>query len=484
VSLRSGARAALELARRIADEPLRWMRWLRPQAELLRQNARIVLYRGGNQVIGKTTAGLAKVLFEATGTNPFTKPFGEAAEYWVICASWPQSVAIQKKLWDLVPKRLLHPDTVFTDVRGFKGKNPVVQVLHVPTGKYSTIRFKTTQQGALNLAGASIRGALFDEPPKSQAVYSEVVKRVMAAGGWVLLTLTPIGAPVDYLRAECERGVIVDIHARLTPQNVCYDGTDEPLVRPDGTVCDADYIAEIEHTTLPQDVPIRVHGEWETRVEGRVFRAFDSRVGLGHVTDQVPDADMVLCLGVDHGSKDFKQIGLLVGIDQNTGGVHVFDEYVGAGDTLPDDDAAGVLAMLGRWGWEWKDLELAHGDKPYDAGRTKGIGRKSNKELESSIAKKLRVNRERLSPRIQQAKTGAGGGRGSIDRGCTWLHRAMLREDGFKVQSRCVRLIEALERWDYTDSDFKDPIDALRYATWRQAMRGGPREARTTIYVY
>ena len=48
--------------------------------------------------------------------------------------------------------------------------------------------------------------------------------------------------------------------------------------------------------------------------------------------------------------------------------------------------------------------------------------------------------------------------------GCRYLHQAMVRGDFF-VHPRCARLIEALERWDYTTtSPFKDIVDALRYA--------------------
>jgi hypothetical protein len=463
------------------------MQWLPPQHALHQDGARVKQLRLGNQWGGKTTAGLVEIDWWCTGRHPHLETRRPPVEAWVVCASWSQSVAIQKKFWELCSKEELDPRTVFDDVKGFRGKNPVIRYTNG-----SIVRFKTTRQGGLNLASATIDVALLDEPT-AQRVFEELRKRLLRRRGTLILTFTPINAPVEYLRELAEVGKISDHHFRLEARHLIPVGATEPMLLDDGTPMDADWIAEVRSNTLAREEPIVVDGEWETRVEGRLFRAFDSRVGGRHVVAELPpnpDLDLDLAIGIDHGWS-FKQVAVLVGLDRSADGfphVYVLDEYVGEGETTEDHDAAGILSMLQRWGVSWGDLVEVRGDKPYEEARVVGpVGRKSNADLMRALRTQLRLKRTaQLVPPIRQAKTGKGGGRGSIDRGCTWLHRAMVR-DRFTVLSRCERLIGALERWDYTDSDEKDPIDALRYSTWRWAMRGSSfaREGReATVYVY
>jgi hypothetical protein len=471
--------------RRFEQRRARYLRWLPAQHEFLTTDARLKLLRLGNQFGGKTTVGLSEVNFRCTGKHPFIDVTPPPIEAWIVCASWSQSVAIQRKFWELCDKDELDPDTVFDPMRGFRGKNPAVRYKNG-----SIVRFKTTNQGGLNLAGATIHFVLIDEPTE-QRIFEELKKRLLRTNGSMALTLTPINGPTDYLRELAEKGALVDIWHRLEPEQLIPIGAELPMRLPDGTPMDDAWIERIRAETLDLEEPVIVDGEWETRTQGRVFGAFDPRPKGGrHITAVVPDVDLKVCLGVDHGQKDFKQVALLVGVDvsdpQNTR-VHVLDEYVGEGNTLPKDDAKAILAMLARWGWRWEHIDHARGDKPYDGAASRRVSiRKSNKELMVAIKKQLGLSsRDRLTPYIKQAKTGAGGGRGSIDRGCTWLHRCMLREGGFTVHPRCKRLIESMEKWDYRDNDYKDPIDALRYATWTYAIQGGGSNGgNATVYVY
>jgi hypothetical protein len=60
----------------------------------------------------------------------------------------------------------------------------------------------------------------------------------------------------------------------------------------------------------------------------------------------------------------------------------------------------------------------------------------------------------------------------------------MVHDGHFQVHPRCEAVIEALLRWDYRDDDYKDKIDALRYALQRSIF--APRRARTKrrLYLY
>jgi phage terminase large subunit-like protein len=479
--------AAIVVTRRLVDvterRALDRVRWTPPQHAFLSDSAPRKLLRAGNQ-IGKTWAGMAEVIWRAMGTHPFYRTHTPPIEAWIVCTSWAQSVAIMKKFRALCPPDAIRR-TRFDPRTGYGKDNPAVVFLNG-----SIVRFRTTNQGAEALAGATVHFVLIDEPTDEEN-YRELDRRLLRTAGAMALTLTPINRPVEYLRDLAELGLVTDHHARLTATNLTPLGMREPLRLLDGTPMDEAWIAEQRRLVLPRYAPVVLDGEWECRTEGAVFTAFDPAV---HRTERVPDIDLKALLGIDYGQRDFKQVAELAGVDL-TGEyphVHVLDEYVAEGDTTPDQDATAIVELLGRdRGWTWRDLDFAHGDKPYDgAGSRRRVIRKSNADLQGELEKVLRRRgqlgkRVPLTPPIRQAKTGPNGGRASIDRGCTWLHRAMLRPGHFTVHPRCERLIEALQKWDFTDNDYKDPIDALRYATWPYAMRGSPRaNGRTSIYLY
>jgi phage terminase large subunit-like protein len=430
----------------------------------------------GNQALGKTTVALSDLLACALGEHPFRESGREkSATYWLICASWAQSIAIQGKLYDLIPPSRLHPETVFTSARGFRGKHQSVQVRH-RDGTYSQIRFKTTKQGTLDLAGATVDGGvLFDEPPASQAVYSEVSKRTLATGAWVSIAMTPVGAPVDWIADLAAEGLLEDIHTPLDPEQLVPVGHTRPRILGDGTVCDAEWIAEIIRQTPAHEVPVRVHGEFQMRVVDRMFDAFVSSGPKSHVHDRVPTTDCRVLLGIDHGSKasgktGSKQIATLILVDESAwqgegeghSKVYVLDEFSPGEQSTPEIDAKGILAMLSKHGLAWSDIDEAWGDRVHMAHRPSQ--RKSNKDLMVQIARQLGTTRPALSPQIRTVKRGTGRGRGSVDVGVRYLHHQMVRSGGFGVHPRCTRVIEALDRWAGLDDNFKDACDSLRYA--------------------
>lgn len=463
-----------------SDSRLHTIHWLPHQERMLRSHERFRLLRTGNQ-LGKTTAGLAEVIFHATGRHPYKPVRKDPGQYWIVCTTWPQSVEIQAKLYELLPRHLLHPSTRFDPVKGFRSANPSVRV-KCGDG-WSIIRFKTTQQGTLNLAGATIDGVLFDEPPKNAEVYGEIVKRVQARNGWVLLCLTPIGAPCDWLRALCERGAIEDIHSPLTPEAMIPVGAHDPLRLPDGTPCDLSWIEEITAQTLYYEVPVRIHGEWELRSE----EAFFSKVWREHfiTTALPPTDDFAICLGIDHGDRPGKQVALIVLVEPTTNGnrLWVLDEYTDtAGTATPDDDARGILAVLHRNGIGWSSIDHAFSDRVHLPGSAR---QKSAADLAAAISKQIGIPLWQLTPKIRTVKRGEGHGAGSLSVGSRWLCHAMQR-DLFRVHPRCKRLVESIPKYELVrggrDAEWKDPVDALRYALdayiFAPVQRGGGASVR------
>ena len=455
------------LAAQVESDPAAWMSWLPGQHAFLSHPSRVKLFRAGNQSLGKTTAGLSEVHFRCLGAHPFQTVADPPIEAWILCASWSQSLAIQAK-YHAIAKSHLIAETRFDQVNGFHANRP--------TARYrngSIVRFKTTQQSGLDLAGATIDVALFDEPPASARIFEEVRKRLIRGrgGGALLLCLTPVNAPTDWLRELVEDGQIEDIHRRLSPEELIPIGETEPLRLPSGQPMDQAWIDNLRANTLPYAVPVVVDGEWEQRVTGRVFTQWDETKMLS--AEAPIGGTWKVCLGVDHGSKVGKEIGLLVLVDdsdEHHDRIWVVDEYVGAENGTVSDDARGIMAMLSRNGLQWRQLDYAWGDRLYMRGV---VDRKSNIELVREIARLVGVPHRSLSPTIRTVKRGTGRGRGSVDAGCRYLHQAMLRPGHFFVHPRCSRLLESLDRWDYTDSDFKDPIDALRYSLQRFIFRTG-----------
>lgn len=481
-ALRALRVASVDLRQRVEQEQLHHYLWLPGQHAFLSDDSRFKLARWGNQWGGKTTAGLADVCYACQGWHPLRRlRHRPPIEAWVICATWQQSIAIQQKLWELVPKAWIDENTLFDVGRGLIGKNPVLRFRNG-----SIIRIKTTQQGGLNLSSATIHVALFDEPPRTQRIYSEVQKRVLKTRGDVMLTLTPINAPTDWLRERVEQGKVNDHHFRLEPENLVPVGWHRPVRLHDGTVCDTDWIAEVIEETLPHEVPVTVHGEWEMRAIGNVFRRFRASGVGAHVHERLPRGEFKVQLGIDHGSgADFSSVAVLSAIvppedPHGYPAVWILDAYESQGETTSDQDAAAIVAMLRHWNLKWSQVDRVFGDKPYTKNR---LVTKSNTQLHKAIARHLRTPAGRLRPQIRQVKRGKGHGAGSIHVGCQFLHRCMLRPGHFNVHPRADAVTRALDRWDYRDNAWKHAIDALRYSVdnWIFSDR---RETIPSVYVY
>jgi len=456
--------AAVDLSERT---PLDYVDWLPSQSQYLHTHDRNVLLRAGNQALGKTTVGVADTLWTARGEHPFRPVSHKPGIYWIVSSSEQQSGVLAGKLFKLCPPGWIHPASEWVSEKGhFRGKYPSIGIRH-KSGGWSRIYFRWTGQRTLNLAGATLDGVLFDEPPATQRAFREVERRLTRTGGWLRMTLTPVNAPVDYLRELCDAGQVVDLHYSLTAENLIPLGRSEPLQLNDGTPMDAEWIAGQRALVLPWEAPVILDGEWEFRAAGQVFPAWDPALHVcrGRVVNSAgfPRHKVKLAVGIDYGDDTHRQVAVLCAIDDagRYPRVWVLDEYASDGRTTTDQDADHILAMIGRHGIKWSELNFVHGDKRY-MGRRGGITLKSNKLLHRAVGDALGMGPVRLSPPIHSAKRGKGAGHGAKYAGARWLHESMIREGHLLVDSRCKVVIEALGKWDWTES-YKDPVDALRY---------------------
>jgi hypothetical protein len=464
------ARAALEgafihataLCERRAERPLDFLRWLPLQYAFLRSPAKVKQIRAGNQTIGKTTPALAELVWRCLGSGPFGAYAPPPITGWIVCASWSQSLEIQKKLWALLPKAELAERTHFDAINGFSPtKSPAIVFRNG-----SIIRIKTANQDALDFAGATIDVILFDEPPKRSRTFTEALQRVQERGGVVLLSYTPINAPTEYLRELVDAGQIEDHWAQLTPEQLIPVGATEPIRTADGRPKDAAWIAERRAKVPPHEVDVVIGGEWETRAVGAYFsHVFRARGPTAHVSPQLPAGRAKVLLGIDHGHRPGKQTAILMAVveatnDNENPRVYVLDEYSDTtGHATPKEDAAGILRMLEINGLQWHNVDFVCGDRVHLPGSGE---QKSNLDLAVQVAKRLKVPLRALRPIISTAKKRQD----SPSDGCRWLFHAMARPGHFVVSPKCTRTIAALENFrgpKTIDDEWHDPIDAMRY---------------------
>ena len=444
MSLVGLARGLDTLSRRATADPLAYFRPTLPQREFLACTAPVAMLRAGNQ-LGKTWAGLVDLLYRVLGNSPYQPVASPPIEAWIICFSWEQSLSVQAKFHALVPKPMLMPGCEFVPGKGYTGRVPIVRLRNG-----SIVRFKTTNQGSLGLASATLSHVLIDEPPPAE-IWGELVARVLRQRGRIRLTMTPIGRPVGWLRDLVERGEVTDLHYPLTVENTTPIGG-RPLL----TQAEIDALAG---RYLPQERAQRLDGDWDKGfVEGRIFEGFDVDK---HVSDLPPMGEVLIGVGIDHGTDAGTQVATLVAVSRDGGiegnpRIWVLDQVLSDGLTTPEQDARDILGMLKRCGLSLEAVDRWTGDRKH--GGKRWGGKKSNALLMQGFERHLRLPIGSLPFRIKTAWKPQG----SVYEGARILHGAMLRGDFF-IHSRCKALIDDLNHWTGADDQHKHGIDSLRY---------------------
>lgn len=476
---------ALEFERRAKEAPLYYISWLPPQIEFFKEPHKVKMYRAGSQVMGKTWAGLGDVIFRCLGKHPYRTVREPPIECWIVCVTAKQSVQIQKKFYELVPKSELDPSVRFNPTTGFVGTNKNVQFKNG-----SVVRFFTSNQNSSAFSSGSIELILFDEPPASQDVFDEGRKRIQSKRGQCLLTLTPLNLDCEWLRKICDsdpnvaQPVVRDLHFETKAEYLIPEGFTKPITFSDGesepVPCDQAWIDQI--TYGERKAATRVHGHWDDQLENTFFS--ECFIHSKHVFNQFPySEEPVYKLGIDFGTgQKNSQYAVLAGVlpsklCKNCSAkipkprrlcikcrpetIWIFDESASKVQTTQAQDATAILDMLERNNLEWGDLKMAFADRDHMAKHEtmkKGIS-----DISKHLANQLNYRRETLTPKILSAKRGKKHGAGSKQVGEDWLIDALL-EDRVFIDRRCKVMIEALMKYDGNKySDHKHPIDALRY---------------------
>lgn len=432
-------------------DPLKYFRPTAIQEAVLRDTSRIVLLRGGNQ-IGKTACGAFETISRCIGSHRYKPVAAPPIEAWIICHSWEQSKTIMGKFHALVPKHELHPDVEYVPGKGYRGTGaPVVRFKNG-----SIIRFKTTNQGTLGLASGTVDFIWIDEPPPPE-LFGEIRSRITRTHGHMLLTMTPIGAPVDYLKQMVSDKIISEHVGIMSVENTTPQGC-RPLMT-------EKEIEELRLSYLPIDRDARMNGDWEGGIpDGRIFDHF----GDEHISDVTPNPNRqyVWTIGIDHGHDIASQVAILAAVDVTDDKpiVYIVDEYIAAG-AAAEQHARGILAMIRRNGLEIANIQRWTGDRSHGGSRDNG-GRMSNAMLMSGFAHVLGYPKDKMPFRIRTAYKP----KFSVYYGCQAIHETMC--DGrFQIWPKCDRTIKSLKYWSLKKSgtmdimsEWKHAIDALRYA--------------------
>lgn len=457
-------RAREALARRKAARPLDFVRWLKPQGEVLRHTSKRLLYRGGNQIVGKTTVGAGELIWRCLGKHPRKRVHAGPIIAVVVVSTAKQGRAIQRKVRALLPDAEVDWSLTQYNVKtGFGANEPAIIFKNG-----SIVRFLTTEQGAVVISGDTLHYVWIDETCTPE-VYRELERRVLMTAGDILLTLTPINNPAEWVAEKVEQGLLDEVHVRLTLDALTHeDGKLRTLE--DGTVLDEAWIAEQRRIVPAQWAPIILDGEWRVIGLGAFFKAFDRAV---HVSDTAQldseQGEIRWHLGVDYATVD--RAGLVATLSQvqhhpgdketvSKQWVIIQDCVVLPGISTIAQLVDEVVAMLARHGLRWRDVKTAYGDNPVH-GRDEF---KSNLDFMRRLAHRLQVAENGLRPRLLNAKEGRASG-GSVDAGLRYLHDLMVCRR-LIVRSRALPLIEAFESYVQGDKlqAAKDLVDSTRYS--------------------
>jgi len=387
---------------------------------------------------GKTLVAAYETVSRCLGKHPYQDVKPPPIEVRVLCHSFRQSVVVQAKVYDFLTPRMLASDCSFHPVRGFKHNT-------VSFANGSRIVFVTAEQDRLALASATLDLVWIDEPP-TETAYAESASRLVQTGGSMYLTLTPVGRPVGWLKAEVDRGVLSETHFSLSAE-ACPWMTEAQ-------------VEEAINVCLHSQRSQVIGGAWEADSLDRYFASWDSSM----ISEDLPTGEVSIGIGIDHGEDAGKECALLVAAelsDPNHPKIWFLDEYVSPGHTGIDADALAILDMLERAGLQAEAVDIAVGDHNSAGKSQAGFG--INALMTESIARQC--GRPESSPpfKIKPARKGPG----SVIYTSRLIHAAMVKGD-LKVHPRCSHLVRGFRHWrgpggDQRNRDLTHALDAARY---------------------
>jgi phage terminase large subunit-like protein len=438
-------------------------RLTQPQRDWLAVEARVAIWRGGNQ-LGKSMGMAVDLVLFARGQHPWQKkePRHRApVRILVVSYSWSQMEPFIGKIWALLPPAEIDPALSYVEGKGLRGSKEMVITLIDGPGRGSQITLATYKQGAGRIAGGTFHRAYLDEPPP-QNVFTEVRPRLNRHRGHMRISFTPTlesqsRAPVDYLRKKVEAGQIHELHTELTEANTrIRGGLIEPPIMPQSEI-DA-FILD----SLDVELGMRLRGDWEPVVSDRWLSSFGDHC----ITTSAPPRGALLGVGIDYGLGAGNQTAVLLAVAQQSSllpTVWLMDEIVNEDETVLEEDARAVVEMLARNRLKYTDIDVWCGDVP--TGKNKRGASKTNADMRHHLAAAFGMKR-RYTKYIE---TPTNKELGSESRGLRLLKNLMRNREGeryarFRMHPRCVGFKKCVLNYNGGKwSPYKHQIDATRY---------------------
>lgn len=418
----------------LQTDPTAWVCLTLPQAEMLFSEEREALWVDGNQ-LGKSFEQAVDIVMRCRGRHPHW-PGRAPIEVVCISVSFEQMEPLMRKIWEVVPKDEIDPETAFSPGRGITGKPPRIVFVDGP-GKGSVIKFATYKQGSTRIAGLTADFIVLDEPPEER-LYGEIRPRLLRRRGVLRVTMTPTPdmPPQLWYKAKVEAGEVKAYNHGVSEKAMTpgqwvnpevgawlEDNLREvrPWPRPFMTQAEID---EYERGLLDIEREMRMRGAWSAAVDGRWLPNFEEvrhvrRIRLSDL------AGWYVVVGVDHGTQQGKQAAMLVAI-QGRGTprprVRWLAETYQEGLTKPEDDARAIVKMLASRGLRFDDVDMWVGDVP--TGSYRHDVKKSNNDLRRELALYLDLPLARI-PAFKVPKKG----RNSMTWGVAFLNTLFGRYD-------------------------------------------------------
>jgi phage terminase large subunit-like protein len=146
---------------------------------------------GGNRS-GKTECGAVECVYMARGIHPYRENRKDVCGWVVSLSQQVQRDVAQKKILHYLRRDWIE-DIVMLSGRKDAPEHGIIDFIRVKNvlGGYSTIGFKSCDQGREKFQGASLDFVWFDEEP-SEEIYAECRMRVLDRKGDIFGTMTPL----------------------------------------------------------------------------------------------------------------------------------------------------------------------------------------------------------------------------------------------------------------------------------------------------
>lgn len=224
---------------------------------------------GGNRS-GKTECGAVEAIWRARGIHPYRENKANVSG-WIVSVSYEvQRDVAQNKVLSYLPKEWIEEIVMASGRRGSPEHGIIDHiVIRNVFGGFSTLGFKSLDQGREKFQGASLDFVWFDEEP-DEDVYRECIMRVLDREGDVWCTMTPLKGLT---------WVYEDIYLSDNPDvwHIVMDWSDNPYLNPKET-------AKLESMMSKEELETRKSGKFRAS-SGLVYPEFDADV---HVVEPFP----------------------------------------------------------------------------------------------------------------------------------------------------------------------------------------------------